>query len=95
MAFKIKYKITNNKIELNTLSIKKKMSIHERAVLPENRHCSLAALEDVSLCEVHYNNIIGCRKIKEEQIWVIRGKKTKVKGNNRKRLSLVQRRNGN
>ncbi len=30
-----------------------------------------------------------------EQIWVIRGKKTKAKGNNRKRPSLVKRKNEN
>ena len=32
---------------------------------------------------------------KEKQIWVIRGKKTKAKGNNRKRPSLIQRKNEN
>ena len=32
---------------------------------------------------------------KEKQIWVIRGKKTKAKGNNRKRASLLQRKNEN
>jgi hypothetical protein len=32
---------------------------------------------------------------REKQIWVIRGKKTKAKGNNRKPLSLVQRKNEN
>ena len=31
----------------------------------------------------------------EEQIWVIRGKKTKAKGNNRRRPSLIQRKNEN
>ena len=40
-------------------------------------------------------SIVGCRKIKEEQIWEIRGKKTKTKGNNRKRTSIVQRKNDN
>ncbi len=30
---------------------------------------------------------------KEKQKWVIRGKKTKAKGNNRKRPSAVQRKN--
>ncbi len=39
--------------------------------------------------------LVGCRKIKEEQIWVIREKKTKTKGNNRKRTSIVQRKNDN
>ncbi len=39
--------------------------------------------------------LVGCRKIKEEQIWVIREKKTKAEGNNRKRPSLVQRKNDN
>ena len=32
---------------------------------------------------------------KEKQIWVIRGKKTKEKGNNRKRPRLIQRKNEN
>ncbi len=32
---------------------------------------------------------------KEKQIWVIRGKKTKAKGNNRKRPSLIQKKNEN
>ena len=32
---------------------------------------------------------------KEKQIWVIRGKKTKAKRNNRKRPSLIQRKNEN
>ena len=32
---------------------------------------------------------------KEKQIWVIRGKKTKAKGNNRKRPRLIQRKNEN
>ena len=32
---------------------------------------------------------------KEKQLWVIRGKKTKAKGNNRKRPSLIQRKNEN
>jgi len=32
---------------------------------------------------------------KEKQIWVIKGKKTKAKGNNRKRPSLIQRKNEN
>jgi hypothetical protein len=39
--------------------------------------------------------LVGCRKIKEEQIWVIREKKTKAEENNRKRPSLVQRKNDN
>ena len=38
-------------------------------------------------------SIVRCRKIKEEQIWEIRGEKTKTKGNNRKRISTVQRKN--
>jgi hypothetical protein len=32
---------------------------------------------------------------KEKQIWVIRGKKTKARRNNGKRLSLIQRKNEN
>jgi len=32
---------------------------------------------------------------KEKQLWVTRGKKTKAKGNNRKRPSLLQRKNEN
>jgi len=32
---------------------------------------------------------------KEKQIWVIRGKETKAKRNNRKRPSLVHRKNEN
>ena len=32
---------------------------------------------------------------REKQIWVIRGKKTKAKGNNRKSPSLIQRKNEN
>jgi len=32
---------------------------------------------------------------KEKQIWVIRGKKIKARGNNRKRPTLVQRKNEN
>jgi hypothetical protein len=31
----------------------------------------------------------------EKQIWVIREKKTKARGNNRKRPSLIQRKNEN
>ncbi len=38
---------------------------------------------------------VGCKKIKEEQIWEIREKKTKAKGKNRKRPSLVQRKKNN
>ena len=45
----------------------------------------------------HENNLkeIYSLSNKEEQIWVIRGKKTKAKRNNRRKPSLIQRKNEN
>ena len=47
------------------------------------------------MARIHPGPSSDLRSNKEKQTWVIREKKTKAKRNNRKKLNLIRRKNGN
>ncbi len=78
----------------NRWSVLRWSSGHGGGVWQWHQTISSAALYDRtrgSAATVRHNSLSN----KEKQIWVIKGKKTKAKGNNRKRPSLIQRKNEN